>query len=121
MNIINFVVAHWETILFFVTVSMGAIALYRREGIAALKNMLFSLVVEAEREYGAGTGELKKSAVVSCIYERLPKSVTLLITRSTIERLLETALAYAQKKWNENVYLRDYIKGEPPTPSVVNK
>jgi len=58
MNIINFTAAHWEMILFFVTAAAGAIALYRREGIAALKSFLFSLVVEAEREYGAGTGEL---------------------------------------------------------------
>jgi hypothetical protein len=118
MNVINFILQYWDVAAFIFAAVVGLITLYRREGVAALKNMLFALVAEAEREYGAGTGELKKSAVIQCIYERLPKFATLVITRRTIETLLESALAYAKNKWENNPYLRDYVQGEPPTAKL---
>ena len=49
--------------------------------------------------------------VVSCIYKRLPKLAALVITWAAIKRLLEAGRLYAKKKWEENPYLREFVKG----------
>ncbi len=118
MNVLNFLLANWDSVLVVIAAIAAAIILYKRGHIALVENLLFTLVIEAERQFGGGTGELKRAAVISWVYERLPKILTLIISRSTIERLLESALEYAKKKWGANALLRDYISGNPPTPSV---
>ncbi|MDR1736239.1 MAG: hypothetical protein LBR85_05145 [Oscillospiraceae bacterium] len=92
--------------------------LIRRGETAFLENLLFKLVIQAEKDFGGGTGALKRATVIDWVYERLPRILTLFISRSLIERLLDSALAAAKKKWAENPLLRDYISGNPPTPSV---
>jgi hypothetical protein len=66
------------------------------------------------RKRGGGTGELKRAAVVQWAYERLPKIATLVISRQSLERLLEAALDYAKKKWAANPHLGDYVSGTYP-------
>ncbi len=118
MGVIKFLILNWDSVLVVVGVAAGVIVLIRRGELSLLENLLFTLVIRAEREFGSGTGELKRAAVLDWVYERLPKILTLIISRSTIERLLESALEYAKKKWGANALLRDYISGNPPTPSV---
>lgn len=74
-----------------------------------VKKILFTLVSRAEKEFGSGTGELKKAAVIEWIYEKLPKIVTVFITPKEIERLIESVLEYAKTKWAANTALQDYI------------
>jgi hypothetical protein len=114
MGVIKFLILNWDSVLVVIAVILCVIVLYRRGEIALLKNLLFTLVVRAEREFGSGTGELKKAAVIDWVYERLPKIVVLIITRRMIEQLLEAALTYAKQKWAENPLLRDYISGHKP-------
>lgn len=118
MNIMQFLASNWDSVLLVAAVIAGVIILYRRGEIAMLENLLFTLVIQAEREFGSGTGELKKATVIQCAYEYLPKIATLFISRQTLERLLEAALDYAKKQWATNPYLWAEISGESPEESV---
>jgi len=118
MSLINLIVSNWDSALLIIAVAAGAIVLYRRGEVSLLENLLFTLVIKAEKEFGSGTGELKKAAVVQWVYEKLPKIATLIISRGTVERLLEAALAYAKRKWAANQKLSEYISGNTPAPTV---
>jgi hypothetical protein len=120
MDIISFLAANWDSVLVVVAVVAGVIVLYRRGEIAIIENLLFTLVIKAEKEFGGGTGELKRATVLDWVYERLPKIVTLFISHKMIEGFLEAALEYAKKKWANNPLLRDYISGKAPTPNISN-
>lgn len=111
MNIIKFLLVNWDSVVVVIAAAAGVIVLYRRGEVAVLENLLFALVIKAEREFGGGIGELKKAAVIGWVYERLPKIVTLIISKKMIERLLENALAYAKKKWAANPSLYEYVYG----------
>ena len=118
MSLISLILSNWDSVLLLIGVIIAAIVLYRRGEVSLLENLLFALVIKAEREFGGGTGEFKRAAVIQWVYERLPKIATLIISRQTIERLLESALAYAKQKWAANSSLRDYISGNEPKPNV---
>lgn len=109
MNIIKFLIENWDSVIFVIAVLAALIALYKRGRVEVVKKVLFSLVSRAEKEFGSGTGELKKAAVIEWIYEKLPKIVTVFITPKEIERLIESVLEYAKKKWASNTALQDYI------------
>lgn len=114
MSFINFLLSNWDSVLVVLAVIAAFIILYRRGEIALLEKILFTLVTKAEREFGSGTGELKKAAVIQWLYERLPKIVTLIISPKEIERLIESVLTYAKQRWANNPYLTEYISGERP-------
>ena len=118
MDVIKYFVSNWDSVLVIIAAAAGVIVLYRRGELSLLENLLFTFVIKAEREFGGGTGELKRAAVIDWVYERLPKIVTLIISRRTVERVLESVLANAKKKWSANQSLQDYINGNPPAPPV---
>lgn len=109
MNIINFLLLNWDSVLVVVVIVGGFIILYRRGKVEVIEKILFALVTRAEEEFGSGTGELKKATVIQWLYERLPKIVTFFITPKEIERLLESVLAYAKERWAANPSLSEYI------------
>ncbi len=109
MDILNFLFDNWDSVLLVVVVLVALILLYKHGHVEIVKKVLFSLVSRAEKEFGSGTGELKKAAVIEWIYEKLPKIVTVFITPKEIERLIETVLEYAKSRWAANSALQDYI------------
>ena len=69
MNILNFLLAQWDSVLVVVVGAVAVIVLYKRGEVEILKEILFRLVTKAEQDFGGGTGELKKAAVVEWIYD----------------------------------------------------
>ena len=109
MDIIKFLISNWDSVLVVLVVIAAIILLYRHGRIEVIKKILFALVSRAEKEFGSGTGELKKAAVIEWIYEKLPKIITVFVTPKEIEQLIETVLEYAKSKWAANTALQDYI------------
>lgn len=109
MDIVKFLISNWDSVLLVLAFVAALIFLYRHGRIEVVKKVLFALVSRAEKEFGAGTGELKKAAVIEWIYEKLPKIVTVFITPKEIERLIESVLEYAKTKWAANTALQEYI------------
>ena len=109
MNVWNFILANWDSILAaLIVIGVAIIGVIKQEKNIVFK-MLFSLVTEAEKQYGGGTGELKLSSVVAQIYEKLP-SLSRFIPVKTLEKWVNEGLEDAKKKWEANTKVATYIE-----------
>ena len=114
MNILTFLAKNWDSVLVVVAFLALVVALINRGETKILKQILFNLVTQAEKQFGSGTGSLKYAAVADWIYQRIPAVLKLLFTSSDIEKMIEAALEEAKKAWGANENLKGYID----TPSV---
>lgn len=114
MNVRTFLAKNWDSVLVIVAFLAVVVVLIKRGETKILKQILFNLVTQAEKQFGSGTGSLKYAAVADWIYQRIPAVLKLLFTSSDIEKMIEAALAEAKKAWGANENLKGYID----TPSV---
>lgn len=114
MNVLTFLAKNWDSVLVVVAFLAVVIVLIKRGETKILKQILFNLVTQAEKQFGSGTGSLKYAAVADWIYQRIPAVLKLLFTSSDIEKMIEAALEEAKKAWGANENLKGYID----TPSV---
>jgi hypothetical protein len=97
------------------------IVLYVRGEKKLLNYILYTAVTEVEKQYGSGTGVLKKATVIAKIYSILPLILKILISEEQIARWLEDALTYAKKTWTENAAIGDYVKQEDTAEAAADK
>ena len=114
MNVLTFLAKNWDSVLVVVAFLALAVVLIKRGETKILKQILFNLVTQAEKQFGSGTGSLKYAAVADWIYQRIPAVLKLLFTSSDIEKMIEAALEEAKKAWGAN----ENLKGHIDTPSV---
>ena len=114
MNVLTFLAKNWDSVLVVVAFLAVVVVLIKRGETKILKQILFNLVTQAEKQFGSGTGSLKYAAVADWIYQRIPAVLKLLFTSSDIEKMIEAALEEAKKAWGANENLKGYIA----TPSV---
>lgn len=114
MNVLAFLAANWDSVLVVIAFLAVVVVLIKRGETKILKQILFNLVTQAEKQFGSGTGSLKYAAVADWIYQRIPAVLKLLFTSSDIEKMIEAALEEAKKAWGANENLKGYIE----TPSV---
>lgn len=114
MNVLTFLAKNWDSVLVIVAFLAVVVVLIKRGETKILKQILFNLVTQAEKQFGSGTGSLKYAAVADWIYQRIPAVLKLLFTSSDIEKMIEAALEDAKKAWGANENLKGYID----TPSV---
>lgn len=114
MNVLTFLTKNWDSVLVVVAFLALVVVLIKRGETKILKQILFNLVTQAEKQFGSGTGSLKYAAVADWIYQRIPAVLKLLFTSSDIEKMIEAALEEAKKAWGANENLKGYID----TPSV---
>ena len=114
MNVLTFLAKNWDSVLVVVAFLALVVALIKRGETKILKQILFNLVTQAEKQFGSGTGSLKYAAVADWIYQRIPAVLKLLFTSSDIEKMIEAALEEAKKALGANENLKGYIE----TPSV---
>ena len=77
----------------------------QKQSRAMLEQMLPSLVTEAQRVFGEGTGQLKLSFVLEKLYARLPDAYKLLFTPDQLGSMVDKALAVAKELWVKNPVL----------------
>ena len=109
MNFLNFVLDNWDSILAVLVIIVGSIFALVKQEKAIIFKMLYALVTEAEKNYGAGTGELKLASVISSVYGKLPAIVTAVIPVKTLEKWVNEALEIAKQKWASNSNVANYI------------
>ena len=95
----EFIKAHAVEILLSAAAIVCAIVLISRGYKDRAKSILLSLVATAERVWGAGTGEIKFSAVTEALYEKLP-FVKLFLSKRTLSCLIEEAVTTLKKYLN---------------------
>ena len=110
MDVLMFLANNWDSVLVIIAFILIAIVLIKRGESGILKNILFNLVTQAEKEYGEGTGKLKYAVVSDWLYQRIPTVLKFLFTSKDIEKMIEDALTTAKEKWNTNPNLVNYIK-----------
>jgi len=109
MNILNFILSNWDSILIVLIAMITIIIRYKKGEKTILNEILFKLVTKAEQEFGTGTGELKKAAVLEWIYDKVPALMKMLLTKKELENMIEKALEYAKGKWEKNSKLREFV------------
>lgn len=114
MNVLTFLAENWDSVLVIVAFLALVVVLIKRGETKILKQILFNLVTQAEKQFGSGTGSLKYAAVADWIYQRIPAVLKLLFTSNDIEKMIEDVLEEAKKAWGANENLKGYID----TPSV---
>lgn len=110
MNVLTFLAKNWDSVLVVVAFLALVVVLIKRGETKILKQILFNLVTQAEKQFGSGTGSLKYAAVADWIYQRIPAVLKLLFTSSDIEKMIEAALEEAKKAWGANENLKGYIE-----------
>ena len=110
MNVVNFIVQNWDFILLIVAAIAGVVFAIFKGNKSVVMKMLFSLVTEAEKEYGGGTGVLKLAEVMNQIYPKLPPIVKTFVTAERLTKWVEEALAAAKAKWESNIAIAAYIE-----------
>lgn len=119
MQILQFIIKYWDSILLVVLVLGFVVYLIKTGQTKVLKQIAIKLVTEAEGEYGSGTGIVKKSAVVSWLYNHLPAILKFIFTEKDLENIVETVLEEAKKKWEANESLSTYIENKKQATEAI--
>lgn len=113
MSIIQFLAANWDSVLVVLAFLVLVVVLIKRGQTKTLKQILFNLVTQAEKQFGGGTGDMKFAAVADWIYQRIPAVLKLLFTEKDIANMIEAALEEAKKAWGTNENLKVYVETSP--------
>lgn len=97
---IDFIKVNIYSIVVILVIIVGLLYLYKRDNKEVVRKIVLSLVVQAEKALGGGTGEFKYALVVENIYRVLPGILTLLISKKELDRLIEDGV----------VYMKEYLK-----------
>ena len=111
MAIVNFIVANWDNILIILCFCVALGMLYFKGQKNIVYKILYSLITEAEKQFGNGTGELKQAYVIERVYNVLPAVIKTFISAERLGKWVDDALIKAKDKWGKNSSVVGYIKG----------
>ena len=111
MAILDFLAMHWDSILLILLFALLLVLLYMIGHKKIVYKILYSLVTEAEKQFGGGTGELKQAYVIEKLYSALPAVLKALVTAEQLETWVDDVLIMAKEKWKQNANIDGYIKG----------
>ena len=102
--------SNWTSILMILLFVCVLIFLALRGKKDIVAKILYSLVTEAEKIYGGGTGSVKLAYVIEKAYSCLPTIFKVFITYERLKKMIEDALTIAKVKWAEEAGISDYLK-----------
>ncbi len=111
MNIAEFFITYWFEIVIAEVFAALLGLLYYKGHKRWVYTILYSLVTEAEKQFGGGTGELKQAYVIKQVYNALPGILKTFISAERIGKWVDDALTIAKEKWAKNANISDYIEG----------
>ncbi|MBU5439317.1 hypothetical protein KQI42_14935 [Tissierella sp. MSJ-40] len=97
---LEFIKLNLSSIMVALVITIGLLFIYKRGKKEFVRQVVLSLVVQAEKALGSGTGELKYMMVVENVYKILPPILKLLISKKELDTLIEDGV----------VYLKEYLK-----------
>jgi len=109
MNILNFILSNWDSILIVIIVIALIIFLITKKQYVILNKIIIVLITEAEKKYGGGTGAIKLAAVIDWVYPKIPAIIQMFITSAKLEKIIEKLLVDAKQKWEKNPNLSVYV------------
>ncbi|MEI6680536.1 MAG: hypothetical protein WCL21_18150 [Mariniphaga sp.] len=96
-------------IAMFVAMVVWFWKLTKAEKRKVLEQIIFSLVLEAEKQFGEKTGEAKYAAVVRMVYTALPKVITGFISPKLLGILIENAV----------LEMKEYLLKNPAAQNII--
>jgi hypothetical protein len=97
---LEFIKVNISSILVVLLFVIGLLFFYKRGKKEFVRQVVLSLVVQAEKALGGGTGELKYAMVVEELYKALPLILTMLISKKELDNMIEGSVQY----------LKEYLK-----------
>ena len=103
--ICQFIYWHWLDIvlaivfMLFFSVLISYLA-SRPNGIVA--KLIYGLVIEAEKDLGSKTGQLKKKQVISKVYKQLPVCIRFVVNEATVDRFINEAVHFMKEALEQN-------------------
>lgn len=89
---LQFIQNNYPSIIVTILFVVGMLLLYKNNKKDVVKKILLSLVVQAEKALGSGTGELKYAWVVDNFYNKMPGIIKLLFTKKEIDTMIEQSV-----------------------------
>lgn len=93
----NFIMLNLIEVVGTIVVIIIGLLLYKRGKEDFLRKIILALVVQAEKQLGSGTGELKYAIVVERIYEVIPAILKLLYSKKQLDRMINEAVEYLKR------------------------
>lgn len=85
----NILSNYWVDAIIILVAVVLLIVAYKAGHRNTVKKIILSLVVQAEKALGSGTGELKYAMVIEAIYNKLPVVMRFLFTPEEIDNMIE--------------------------------
>lgn len=85
----NILSNYWVDAIIILVATVLLIVAYKAGHRNTVKKIILSLVVQAEKALGSGTGELKYAMVIEAIYNKLPTVMRFLFTPEEIDNMIE--------------------------------
>ena len=104
---LDFITTHWISILVVVAFIILIVILALRGKKQIIYKMLYTLVTQAEEQYGSGKGADKFADVMTKVYSMLPAIIKIFITYETLEKWIEDALKKAKEHWAEQAQITE--------------
>lgn len=103
--ICQFIYWHWLDIVLALVFLLffGILLSYlvsRPNGIVA--KIIYGLVIEAEKDLGSKTGQLKKKQVISKVYSQLPVCLRFVVNEATVSRIIDEAVHFMKESLEQN-------------------
>ena len=103
--ICQFIYWHWlDIVLALVLITFFCILVSylasRQNGIVA--KLIYGLVIEAEKDLGSKTGQLKKKQVISKVYSQLPVFIRFVVNEATVSRMIDEAVHFMKESLEQN-------------------
>lgn len=111
-GILDFLMSNWDSILVVLIAAAVLLWLMLRGKRQYIDQIVYYIVTELEREYGAGTGNLKLAAAINELYPRLPAIIRLFATEERMKQWIEDGLTLAKQRWENNSSIKNYIESE---------
>lgn len=96
MDRLQWLFANIDILLMTTSVAFGVIIALIRGEKKILSQILLNLVTEAERQFGDGTGALKKATVIAWAYDYIPTYLKPIITEKRLGKWIELTLKKAK-------------------------
>lgn len=105
---LEFIKLNYSSILVVLLIVIVLLFMYKRGKKDFVRQVILSLVVQAEKALGSGTGELKYAMVIENVYKVLPLILTILISKKELDNLIENSVQYLKKYLEKDKDLLGY-------------
>lgn len=104
----TFITNNWQSILVILILAVVLLLLYKFNKREIVRRIVLSLIVQAEKALGSGTGELKYAYVIDKFYTSLPGIIKILYTKKEIDAFITEGVDKLKELISKGINLNSY-------------